>query len=164
MTTTFVPGDGANGVAIQADGKIVLAGMGNQHFALARYNTDGRLDTSFNGTGTVTTTFTGQNLEQANALAIQADGKIVAVGSAFDNVHAVFALARYNADGSLDRGFGTGGLSFGPGGKVMTSFGDQSGDIARSVVIQARREDRRCGRRRCLHTHLPRRACTLHRR
>jgi uncharacterized delta-60 repeat protein len=131
VTTDFGASDRANGVAIQGDGKIVAAGSGGffTRFALARYNTDGSLDTSFNGTGKVTTVFTGQNVEQANALAIQANGKIVAVGRAFMNFDGNFALARYNTDGSLDAGFGT-------GGEVMTSFGDRSSDDAQAVALQ----------------------------
>ena len=69
----------ASGVALQADGKIVAVGHdGSGHFALARYNTDGTLDTSFSGDGTETTDLGGT--AQASGVALQADGKIVAVG------------------------------------------------------------------------------------
>jgi uncharacterized delta-60 repeat protein len=126
--------DQAFGVAIQGDAKIVTAGFandvsGNQDFALARYNTDGSVDTTFNGDGKVTTDFAG-NTDQAFALAIQGDGKIVAAGFAdvSRNIRD-FALARYNTDGSLDP-------TFSGDGKVTTDFAG-SGDVAYGVAIQA---------------------------
>ena len=103
----------ARSVAIQADGKIVVAGGGgnasNPDFALVRYNTDGSLDTSFNGTGKVITP-AGSG---AGSVAIQADGKIIAVGGS--------TLVRYNPDGTLD-------TSFNGTGKVSTPIG--SGKVA----------------------------------
>ena len=77
----------------------------------------------------MTILFTGQNIEGANALAIQSDGKIVAAGRAFVDFWGNFALARYNADGTLDETFGT-------GGKVLTSFGERSNDSAAAVAVQ----------------------------
>ena len=68
--------DQATSVAIQADGKIVVAGSGGPNLAVVRYNTNGSLDTSFNGTGLVITSAS----RGANDLAIQSDGKIVVVG------------------------------------------------------------------------------------
>jgi uncharacterized delta-60 repeat protein len=103
--------DIANAVAIQTDGKIVAVGgtnNGNANFALIRYNTNGSLDTTFDGDGKVSTDFAGTD-EYANAMAIQADGKVVAAGFTGSG----FALARYNADGSLD-------TSFDHDGKVTT--------------------------------------------
>jgi uncharacterized delta-60 repeat protein len=117
VTTPFRGSAGGNAVAVQADGKIVVAGGtagSGGKFALARYEPDGRLDRTFGGDGKVTTNFTNQN-DQANAVAIQADGRIVAVGRAF----FTFALARYRPDGTLDR-------TFGGDGKVTTHF--PSGD------------------------------------
>jgi uncharacterized delta-60 repeat protein len=114
VTTDFAGnGDEARAVALQPDGKIVAAGgaLGaSVDFALARYRPDGTLDTAFGTGGKVTTDF-GSG-EQAYAVAVQPDGKIVAAGGAVTG----FELARYNADGSLD---GT----FGAGGKVTTRFG-----------------------------------------
>jgi len=93
----------ANAVAIQTDGKIVLAGYAsngtNNDFAVARYNNDGSLDKSFSSDGIQTTDFGGN--EPAQSIALQTDGKIVVAGS--------YALARYNADGSLDATFGNNG-------------------------------------------------------
>ncbi len=77
--------DWTQDVAVQADGKIVAAGYAivnsNWDFALARYNTDGSLDTSFDGDGKVTTAI-GSGNDQAHAVALQADGKVVAAGYA----------------------------------------------------------------------------------
>ncbi len=101
-TTEFGGSGGtANGVALQPDGKIVAAGHGGAGFALARYNTDGSLDSSFDGDGKQTTEFAGG---AAAAVALQGDGKIVAVGRAVGD-GMDFALSRYNADGSLDSSF-----------------------------------------------------------
>src|SRR5207248_8423703 len=126
---------------IVTTGRIVVAGDtttgdGQYDFALARYNTDGSLDTSFGPghNGKVVTDF-GTDDDQAYAVAIQADGKIVLAGRAHPDIPSQdsnydFALARYNADGSLD-------TSFGPDhdGKVVTDFGTDD-DQARGMVIQ----------------------------
>ena len=125
VTTDFGGFDAASGVAMQEDGKIVAAGRGGFFivFALARYNADGSLDTSFAGSGKVTTQFFGQNIESAKGLAIQKNGKIVVVGTAFSDFDPSFAVARYNGDGSLD-------TSFSGDGKVTTDFGDPA-DVGR---------------------------------
>jgi uncharacterized delta-60 repeat protein len=123
VTTDFgSPFDQAFGVAIQADGKIVAAGSDLGDFALARYNPDGSADGTFGTGGKVTTDFGGQ-VEQAFAVAIQADGKIVAAGTAAGG----FALARYNPDGSLDSDFDA-------DGKITTNLGGTG--AAHSVAIQ----------------------------
>src|SRR3990172_470031 len=125
--------DQANSVAVQADGKIVVAGYSNNgsnhDFALARHNADGSLDTTFDGDGKVTTAI-GMFSDYAYSLALQADGKIVAAGQFFDSVTVrQVALARYNADGSLDS-------TFDGDGKVTTAIGTDT-DSANSVVVQA---------------------------
>ena len=114
VTTDFGGIEFARAVALQSDGKIVTAGYGNfpgggtnQNFALARYNSNGSLDTSFDGDGKVTTDFFGF-ADRAEAVAIQPDGKIVVAGQAYTNLMGEpsrFALARYNSDGSLDTSF-----------------------------------------------------------
>ena len=102
-------------VAVQPDGKIVVAGESiitgvfDSSFALARYNTDGTLDASF-GTGGIVTSDLGASLTSAFSVAIQPDGKIVAAGTTFINDFD-FALARYNSDGTLDASFGRAGQS-----------------------------------------------------
>lgn len=109
--------DAANAATVQSDGKIVIAGVGGERFALARYNSDGSIDSGFGSGGKVTTSFFGENIETANALAIQQNDKIVAGGRAFSDFDPSYALARYNPDGSLD-------ASFGSNGKVTTDFGN----------------------------------------
>ena len=123
----------AAAIVRQPDGKIVAVGSDRQHgdddFALARYNTDGSLDTSFSGDGKKTTDFGGDD-DQATGVALQGDGKIVVVGSAggccFTPIN--FALARYNPNGSLD-------TSFSGDGKQTTDFGGDGG--ANGVALQA---------------------------
>ncbi len=119
-------GDGANAVAVQPDGKIVAAGFAQTSpidfdFALVRYNRDGTLDHSFGGDGIVTTEL-GDEHEAANAVAIQPDGKIVAVGDSGENV----ALARYLPGGGLDP-------TFGGAGTVVSDLGFD--DVANGVAI-----------------------------
>jgi uncharacterized delta-60 repeat protein len=106
-------------VALQSNGDIVAGGAsGGYEWALARYTPSGALDPSFGSGGIVLTPEDGF----VNGLAIQADGKIVAVGSR----SSTSVLARFNPDGSLDATFGSGGL-------VSQSFGQ--GDTA--VALQA---------------------------
>ncbi len=119
---------------VQLDGKIVVGGGTdftgtgqNWEFALARYNSDGILDSSFNSNGKVITAI-GPNRDIINEIKIQSDGKIVAAGySGEPNIN--FALVRYNANGSLDNTFGNGGI-------VITDFaGDW--DIIDGLAIQS---------------------------
>lgn len=121
LDTTFGPANngkvtndfgGLGGVflalVIQADGKIVTAGLPPGRIGLARYNTDGSLDTSFGGgTGTATLTIFGNG--GARGLAVQPDGKYVVVGDDDPNPQAgadELTLARFNHDGTLDTTFG----------------------------------------------------------
>ncbi|MFM9965933.1 MAG: delta-60 repeat domain-containing protein [Planctomycetaceae bacterium] len=121
----------ARSVAIQSDGKIVVAGTttfdGKDAFTLERFNSDGTLDSSFDEDGKLITSF-GTSRAVAASMALQADGKIVVVGYAIDGSNYDFALARYNSDGSLD-------TSFDEDGKLTTDFGTPN-DYANSVVIQ----------------------------
>ncbi|MCP4093804.1 MAG: hypothetical protein GY747_10185, partial [Planctomycetes bacterium] len=95
--------------ALQADGKIVVAGYSNNgvdnDFMLARYDTDGSLDTSFGGGDGFTTTAIGSGGDIAWSLALQADGKIVLAGQSSNGSNDDFAYARYNSDGTLDTTF-----------------------------------------------------------
>src|SRR5262249_42731920 len=103
------PSETINKVLVQPDGKIVAVGYGGpQGFALARYQGDGTLDASFGSGGIVGTGFTGGPFQVDAGLdgLLQPDGEVVAVGNA--NQSKV-ALARFNADGSLDSSFGVGG-------------------------------------------------------
>ena len=121
-------------IALQPDGKIVVAGTkdiaegATQDFALARYNANGSLDASFGSGGKVTTDFFS-NLDDAKAVALQSDGKIVVGGSAVTATNTSFALARYQSDGSLDE-------SFDGDGKVIIDFGGSYNAIS-DIVIQS---------------------------
>jgi len=121
----------AAALAVQGDGKIVAAGLAGSAFtnvwdvAVLRYNANGSLDTDPTtgfgaGTGIVTTDIASSS-NYANAVALQADGKIVVVGNAFANPFANtsdIAVLRYNSNGSLDTaGFGS------PNGYVTTNVG-----------------------------------------
>jgi uncharacterized delta-60 repeat protein len=127
VVTNLSPGDDvALDVAIQPDGKIVAVGRtgnGNGAFALVRYAPKGRLDPTFGGDGVVTTDFTDQG-DFAAGVAIQDDGKIVAVGRA----DSAFAVARYRPGGVLDP-------TFKGDGTVTTELTVQR-DGAASVAIQ----------------------------
>ena len=122
--------DNATSVAVQLNGKIVVAGYtynGTDYdFAIIRYNSDGSLDNTFNTNGIVTTDF-GTGNDEAYSVAIQPDGKIVAAGYAYTLSKNDFALVRYNSNGSLDNTFGT-------GGKVTTDF-SSGDDMAFSMRI-----------------------------
>ena len=134
LTTEFGGVSFGDDVAVQDDGKILVAGSdlaGTGDFALARYNTDGSLDTSFSCDGKQITDFAG-NTDLANGVAVQSDGRIVVAGSSFSPTTANdFAVARYNTDGSLDTGFSGDGKQTVPIGLSSTP------DIANGVVIQA---------------------------
>ncbi|MFL5797936.1 MAG: delta-60 repeat domain-containing protein [Actinomycetota bacterium] len=132
VVTHFEGGGSAGGVAIQADGKVVAAGSTGGRFAVARYGKDGTPDASFGGDGTVTTDFT-TGADEAFAVAIQGNGKIVVAGVAGDRIVGEvrggrFALARYNPTGTPD-------ATFGGDGRVTTNFTDGF-DSANGVAIQ----------------------------
>ena len=128
--------DSANAVVVQPDGKIVVAGIaqtapGNSDLGLARYNPDGTLDSSF-GHGGIVTTDLGTFDDSIADIALQPDGKIVAVGAVFESA----ALARYLPDGRLDPTFGNAGTVIGglgldqfngiavtPGGTILLAGG-----------------------------------------
>ncbi|MFN8595074.1 MAG: Ig-like domain-containing protein [Anaerolineae bacterium] len=131
VTTSLSAGaDIAHALAVQNDGKLVVAGEANAQFAMARYTITGTLDTTFNGTGFVTTTIVGSN-NIAHAVLIQpADGKIILVGEVNPGSSNDFALVRYNSNGSLD---GT----FGASGKTVTDFPAGTNDIAYAAALQA---------------------------
>ena len=103
---------GANGVAIQPDGGIVVAGYagsnGQYDFAAVRFNSDGSLDAGFGSAGRVVVDF-GGGLESAYALVAEADGRIVLGGLSDAPTSGGFAMAGLLADGSLDPAFGTSG-------------------------------------------------------
>jgi uncharacterized delta-60 repeat protein len=104
--------DQARGVAIQADGKIVVEGstdaLNGGDLAVARLNPNGGLDSSFNGNGKVTLDYGGTK-DDGTAVAIQQNGRIVVMADG-DPSHD-FVVSRLNADGSIDSSFGTGGTA-----------------------------------------------------
>jgi uncharacterized delta-60 repeat protein len=143
LDTTFGAGGGsetpigahddvAEAVALQPDGKIVAAGYSNSsttgdNFAVVRYNANGFPDSSFGTNGKVTTSL-GSSTDRALAVAVQADGKVVAAGFSSNGANDDFAVVRYNANGSLDTTFGT-------GGKETIPLGSAD-DVAFAVALQ----------------------------
>jgi uncharacterized delta-60 repeat protein len=123
--------DYAKSIALQADGKILLAGEiwdGEKWiFSLVRYNGDGSLDNNFGAQGIVTTPVNAA--EYGNSVAIQADGKILLAGSSWDGTTWNFVAARYNGDGSLD-------TSFSDDGTVTINMGAY-GSAGYNVLVQA---------------------------
>ena len=147
LDTTFGGGDGivitdlggidvATSMVIQADGKILLAGYTDygfdNNFALVRYNSDGTLDTGFDGDGTLVDVY-DFSVDQAYALAVQADGKILLAGSTayYDqqtNDPPYIHLRRYNSNGTLDTTFSTNGL--------VDDYTHQAGSEAYALAVQ----------------------------
>jgi uncharacterized delta-60 repeat protein len=132
QTTPVGYEDYANAVAVQPDGKVIVAGSSSSNagtfVTLVRYGRDGGLDPSF-GSGGKLVTPVGASNDTALALAVQSDGRIVVAGStAQASTGNDFLVLRYLADGTLD-------ASFGSGGKVITSFSSDA-DRAMAVAIQ----------------------------
>ncbi len=100
---------GAQAIALQPDGKIVVAGS----FLLARYNPDGTPDLEFGTAGTVRTLLGAAFLGDASDVALQPDGSIVVVGvvNNFATTREDFGVQRYDARGVLDTSFGAAGLA-----------------------------------------------------
>lgn len=117
-------------LTIQPDGKIVAAGYTGDDFAVLRYHASGSLDGSFSGDGVAITSFGAGSENVAYAVAVQADGKIVAAGYSDAASSQDFAIARYNPDGSLD-------ATFSGDGRLTTDFLTLSSDFARAIAIQA---------------------------
>src|SRR3990172_7858788 len=122
--------DEANSVAIQSDGKIVVAGYCcyPSNFAIVRYTTYGSLDTSFGADGIVTTNANG-NHDEGRAVAIQSDGKIIVAGYTWGEDASDFLLVRFNTDGTLDSNFGIGG--------IVTTDINSASNMCYSLAIQS---------------------------
>ncbi|HYF54489.1 MAG TPA: hypothetical protein VEA41_09545, partial [Salinarimonas sp.] len=123
--------------ALQPDGKIVVAGVAvtstrDNDFAVARYNPNGSVDTSFGGTGTITINISGRvaSTDWARGVVVQADGKIVVVGytQASGSLSSGVAIVRLKADGTLDPTFGVSG--------VLTSVDSVKNKMAHAVALQ----------------------------
>jgi len=132
--------DTANAVALQPDGKIVVAGAAqlgtdDRDFAVARLNRDGSLDESFAGVGKTIVYFDlGTNwADEATGVAVQPDGKIVLAGyaSATSDTEWVIAVARLGTDGFPDDTFGLAGKT-----TIEFDLGDPTTAVAYDVVVQ----------------------------
>lgn len=121
----FDPSDTASHVAVQSDGKYIVSGTSNSRWALVRYNTDGSLDTTFDGDGRVLTDFSSLTAS-ANDIVLLPDGKFLVAGAVGTTNGFDFALARYNTDGSLD-------TTFDGDGKVTSNFGQSESAYAMSL-------------------------------
>jgi uncharacterized delta-60 repeat protein len=125
----------ANALALQPDGKILIAGLvtdlasASIQLAVARYTPDGRLDSAFGTDGTATTPF-GAAGALANAVSLQPDGMVLVAGVAFSHgaTPDQFMLARYTPDGQPDRSFGASG--------VVTTHAGVGGSSAQALVVQ----------------------------
>ena len=128
-------GSRATAAALQPDGKLVVAGTyknegTTRQFGLARYNSNGGLDTTF-GSGGMVTTSMGSGDAIAFSTALLPDGRIVATGYVeVGHRNHDFALACYNPSGTLNQSFGT-------GGRVTTDFSGATDDIAYGLAIQS---------------------------
>jgi len=128
--------DRAYAIAIQQDGKVVVAGRSSEHggdFAVVRLDRDGALDTTF-GSGGKVAVDVGGGSDTAHAIAVDPDGKILVAGSAgrASGAGQTFGLVRLSPDGTLDPGFGA-------GGKVTTAFGrdsDGASDTAYALLVE----------------------------
>lgn len=129
----------ARALALQPDGKVVLAGYirtcagpCNYNFLVVRFNTDGTVDNTFGTNGAAVIDWFGQD-ESAYAVAVQADGKIVVAGGGMNSSPSPtnilgFKLMRYLPNGTLDPDFGN-------GGRVYESF-DDVGGTPRAMLIE----------------------------
>lgn len=116
----------AQSVAVQQDGKIVVAGGTNDFFALARYNSHGIIDSLFGEHGKVTTNIRDYGHYMCGSMAVLQDGKLLLAGS----IGYYGALVRYNSDGSPDD-------SFGEEGRVILDFGNMGDEyVFVSMALQ----------------------------
>jgi uncharacterized delta-60 repeat protein len=142
VLTDFGKVDGAAGVAVQADGKIVVAGDTGEilsesfidgRFAVARYTRSGKPDPTFGRGGKVVTDLGGKRNVEAAGIALQKDGKIVVAGTASyaddSGGHSDVAVVRYLSNGKLDSSFGT-------GGQVQTDIAGKGSDMPSAVAVQ----------------------------
>ncbi|HEX2040893.1 MAG TPA: Calx-beta domain-containing protein [Acidimicrobiales bacterium] len=122
--------DEARAVAVQPDGKIVVAGLAdngsNDDVAVLRYNANGTLDSGFDGDG-IALTGVGASHDRAEGVTVQPDGRVLVAGASSNGDTEDVLMVRYNADGSLD---GT----FDGDGKLVRGGSDD--DAARAVLVQ----------------------------
>jgi uncharacterized delta-60 repeat protein len=133
VITALTKESNADSVAMQSDGKIVVAGnafidRGNNDFGVVRYNTDGKLDSSFNQTGMATADFGAHELPRS--VTVHSDGRIVVAGYTTNEDKKQCALACFKANGSLD-------TSFNGTGKLITNFGGEGDAEGQGVAAQS---------------------------
>ncbi len=114
-----------SGIAIRSDGKIAISSSTSGNFEVTQLNFDGSLDNTFDGDGIVTTNIDGG--DQSKGIGLQADGKIVVVGTVASNSKS--AIVRYNANGSLDTAFSGDGIL------INDFFTDASIETLESLAI-----------------------------
>lgn len=102
--------DRCNGLILQPDSKIIIAGYSDNNLSMLRFNNDGTLDITFGEGGKVTESFADQTVKIEDALLL-GDGKIILAGSIWIEGVFHFLLSRFNADGTLDESFATGGYT-----------------------------------------------------
>jgi len=128
-------GSNATSVALQSDGKLVVGGYHKEsdrtphEFALARYNSNGRLDSAFGQAGKVMTRL-GLGDAYSFGIALESNGRIVLAGYSATTLDHDFSLVGYTANGTLDAAFGSGGF-------VTTDFAGASDDIAYAMTMQS---------------------------
>ncbi len=132
LTTEFSSfDDNAHAITVQADGKILVAGQSENgadtDFAIVRYHSDGSLDKDFNNTGQVTVAI-GSGDDQALAMVVQEDGKILVAGTTENEDSLDVAVIRLQDDGLPD-------MDFDSDGQVVITLPD-SDDKAQSILLQ----------------------------
>lgn len=130
--STFIENrSNAQSIAIQSNGKILLGGFSNWFINLARYNSNGSLDTTFGISGKVITDIVGYYSEKCKSVVIQSDGKILVggYGKHSTNDGNYFVLVRYNNNGTLDSSFGTNGVVIGTEGSGYSLVIQNDGKI-----------------------------------
>jgi uncharacterized delta-60 repeat protein len=143
MTVISEGNDVLRAMALQPDGKVLVAGAcavgGGYGFCAARYLSNGNLDLDFAtalpvGPGRVITSFSNLDGDEARAVALQPDGKIVLAGQCWNGTYYDFCALRYNSDGTLDSSFAA--ASPLGAGKVRTSIGLRN-NLAYAALIQS---------------------------
>lgn len=139
-TPSSLGGHQADAVAVQADGKLLVAGRlfgtsGKIEAAVLRYNPDGTPDTGFSGDGIAAFALSATSGGRFSDVAIQPDGRIVLAGWHFENARNTLVIARLNSDGTPDASFAGGGFSaVAPYPSTIGSF--KGGLTPHSVVLQ----------------------------
>ncbi len=137
VVTDFGGVDAANDVAIQSNGRIVVVGATDNKIAIARFLANGALDVSFDADGKFVKNFSNHRSDNAFAVALQPDGKIVVAGTSWVTLSSIesnhdFFVMRLNSRGALDQTFDSDGVAL-----TNFSFGRVSRDEARDLAIDS---------------------------